>query len=108
MTEIKPCPFCGGEATLYANWSPNANAFFVNCKCTVCDSSGKGYKSKDDPAEQNWENYACEQAVRLWNSRPYQNEEFIQSAKMICEYVLNNYKERGDQNAQGRESEQQK
>ena len=67
--EIRNCPFCGGEAILHANWSYRYKKYYVNCKCTICGSSGKGFPTADDPDETDWKDISCSRAVKLWNSR---------------------------------------
>lgn len=66
---LKRCPFCGGEATLTANYSYKTRAFFVMGKCSFCGSQGKIYNSNEDPEEAGWNNNACTDAVRAWNMR---------------------------------------
>ena len=59
MTELKPCPFCGGEAK-YAYEMP-----FSYIYCTECDSTGKlvidTYEQEDGRLE----------AEMAWNRRVF-------------------------------------
>lgn len=66
---LKPCPFCGGTGNLYCNYSRAYRGYFVSVKCDICGSSGKPYRSSDDPEDSNWSNYACAQACAAWNMR---------------------------------------
>ena len=61
MTELKPCPFCGGNAKLVEYWLKgvcNTKHFFVQCKqCGVRkDNHHNGYKTR-------------EKAIDGWNER---------------------------------------
>lgn len=64
MTELKPCPFCGGEAEFYPaacieqGWYI-ATVQCVSCAAQVCSKPGL------DRAEQE----ANESAVKSWNTR---------------------------------------
>lgn len=58
ITKLKPCPFCGGEATVE---DCGNNQFFVRCiKCSI--NQDKLYTQKCD-------------AVRAWNRRILTNEQ---------------------------------
>lgn len=65
---IKSCPFCGGEGCLYSNYS-RYGKYLIYVKCEECYSQGKSYCSNENPEESNWQNQACEEAVRHWNRR---------------------------------------
>lgn len=66
---MKSCPFCGGHACLYANYSYKARSYFVFVKCEICGARGKTFISKEDPAEVGWNNEACNDAVEAWTMR---------------------------------------
>ena len=51
MTELKPCPFCGGEAVLQAFYGGN----YVECGTCKC-STERFIKTED--------------AIQAWNNRP--------------------------------------
>lgn len=67
--EYKKCPFCGGEATLYQNYSRKYRTYFVLMKCEFCGSQGKSFSSENAPSDENWENDACRLAEKVWNTR---------------------------------------
>lgn len=71
---IKPCPHCGGGASLYDNYSRRYRSYFVFVKCDICGSQGKTYRSEIDPEEIDWNNDACEDAIRAWNMRDHSTE----------------------------------
>lgn len=56
-TKLKPCPFCGGEATLTKN--EKSGVFYVFCK--ECLRYGVGDK-------------ISQKAVEYWNARPIEDE----------------------------------
>jgi Lar family restriction alleviation protein len=61
--EVKPCPFCGGEARLdqrvtQSLWNSN-DAVFSHVDCDECDISGQDFC--DDPDG--------EEAIEWWNRR---------------------------------------
>ena len=57
MTELRKCPFCGGEASVYEH--KDWDSFFVMCECCGC-TIGTAL-----------DNIACseEEIVELWNRR---------------------------------------
>ena len=64
---LKPCPFCGGEADLWAK--PGSYGWFTVCQCSVCSASGKTF-SLGQECDDNWENTkAAKRAVDAWNRR---------------------------------------
>lgn len=42
MSEIKPCPFCGGEASLHTEACPDGGGTYWNVKCRECGASSLG------------------------------------------------------------------
>ena len=58
MAELKPCPFCGGEAKIVRLFTSTRYDCFV--KCTKCDNESGLYTSKQN-------------AVKEWNRR-FDNE----------------------------------
>ena len=67
--EIKPCPHCGGSASLYSGYSRRHRDYFVYVRCDICGAQGKLYGSSEDPAAVEWANDACTDAVKAWNMR---------------------------------------
>ena len=51
MTELKPCPFCGGKAKRY-----KGEIFMYGVRCTHCGIAINGYSTQGG-------------AVRFWNRR---------------------------------------
>ena len=64
MTELKPCPFCGGEVEIHGGWEnwrptfydPDSGGapYFISCKCGCYFSVG----SQD-----------AEEFINAWNTR---------------------------------------
>ncbi len=54
-TELKPCPFCGGEAKIATyDWGYSVKEYW--CYCSFCDCSSSRYHSK-------------EEAINAWDMR---------------------------------------
>lgn len=67
--ELKPCPFCGGEAVIKA---VNKNyGFTIWCQCQKCGAKTEGYcpnTNNEDATIDNIEN--CKnRALEQWNRR---------------------------------------
>ena len=67
--ELKPCPFCGGEAVIKA---VNRNyGLTIWCQCLKCDARTEGYcpdTNNEDETIDNIEN--CKNiALEQWNRR---------------------------------------
>lgn len=69
MHEIKPCPHCGGEAIMYANYSKRTSSYMIFIKCGICGSCGKTTAQKEDPEIDDWQSNACKRALSAWNMR---------------------------------------
>lgn len=67
--KLKPCPHCGGAASLAANYSYRHRTFFVFVKCDVCGAQGKLYSSEDTPEATEWKSRPCDDAAAAWNMR---------------------------------------
>lgn len=66
---IRPCPFCNGDACLYANYANRYRKWLVYVKCDVCSAQGKAFSDREDPDLSGWNNAACDKAIRAWNMR---------------------------------------
>lgn len=64
MRDLKPCPFCGGKAAIYAT---TTNTIPYHCKhfcyCTKCNSSGKSFEDRKNDGSSVFE------AIEAWNMR---------------------------------------
>lgn len=70
MTELKPCPFCGGEAELRATWIGKnrdiEKAINKYVRCSRCFAQTWQYSTKN--GERTGVN-AADSAIQAWNSR---------------------------------------
>lgn len=71
MTELKPCPFCGGEADLH--WRSEGRRerrIFVYAACDICGAQTRTFETTTDPdSEDFWDCLEAQRAMKLWNSR---------------------------------------
>ncbi|MBR2718888.1 MAG: hypothetical protein IKB78_06320 [Clostridia bacterium] len=73
MTELKRCPFCNGEASLYCE-EHTFHHHPILVYCAICDTCGASSRSKSInkllvlPAE-HWDNPASRQVEEWWNTR---------------------------------------
>ena len=65
MTELKPCPFCGGNAKIHTDYSEKNAAYYVYLQCAKCYARSKTIKSNMQIEENN-------EAVAAWNMRTYE------------------------------------
>ena len=68
MSELKKCPFCGGNARLFSNYSEKAEHYYIFVQCVNCFARGKTIKS-EYPAAPDIKGTAGEDAVNAWNRR---------------------------------------
>lgn len=61
MTELKPCPFCGGEAELFEIYHYNDSLTLFQAGCEACGIHFRG--CRDTKAE------ARQVAIEKWNRR---------------------------------------
>ena len=75
MTDLKPCPFCGGEATIKKVSSETIAPFFV----AVCrqDSCLLGEYQKDYSSD--------DEASKAWNTRPGEDAARLEVARQKAE-----------------------
>lgn len=76
MSELKPCPFCGGEAKLYSigTGSPHYGNYH-QVVCQGCLTSSGAYWSGEQSAIDAW-NTRHEEIVRCRDCRYYEYEVF--------------------------------
>lgn len=79
MSELKPCPFCGGEAILCKDLNPDGHFAhkMVYVECNSCGCSTKHYRSSDDRRITT----RVSDAINAWNRRVMPNEESPLSLK---------------------------
>ena len=74
--ELKPCPFCGGEAVLKNGKPTTFGTFEALVICKNCSASVVGISSMnfstyrfEEFKEKNGYDIAQEQAIKAWNRR---------------------------------------
>lgn len=67
MTELKPCPFCGGSARMHSDYSERNSAYYFYIQCQNCYARSKTIKTEMDEKDN-------EKAVKAWNMRAYEGE----------------------------------
>jgi Lar family restriction alleviation protein len=70
MTNLKPCPFCGGEAELCYGpglGTDSCRGYTLYASCNECGAKSPGLwqEKKPKPNDQSWKDAADD-----WNSRP--------------------------------------
>lgn len=80
-SELKPCPFCGGEADVWSNENEQVSyrAFgygtrgyptWFKCYCKKCGAVGATiHIEKDCQNNSAYERWAREDAIKAWNRR---------------------------------------
>lgn len=63
MSELKPCPFCGGEPVLTQHGNNDTRKRGTEIKCPACFVVHKVY------AIRNTLDWTTEQAIERWNAR---------------------------------------
>ena len=63
MTELKPCPFCGGEAFVHKFTIEGTDGFFISVMCRVCYAQ-TGNQTKEAHAIEAWNRRADDGNVR--------------------------------------------
>ena len=67
MSELKPCPFCGGRAEVKkSTFGNNTGYAFIICKS--CEASSKNFNMSLDIC-------AVEEATKAWNRRAERGED---------------------------------
>ena len=68
MAELKPCPFCGGEAKIQTSISSSIpKCATAICYCESCGSSTQWFRDFDGDGTFMFE------AIEAWNGRVEQN-----------------------------------
>ena len=68
MIELKPCPFCGGDADFrIRNWHGTPQMKVVCMKCSI--ESPHGARSSDRFKDNEEYIKAAEEAAKRWNTR---------------------------------------
>jgi Lar family restriction alleviation protein len=65
MTELLPCPFCGGKAAFQPR-----TALSYEVACVVCGASGPTFPLPRYTTQADWLARLRERAVTHWNTRP--------------------------------------
>lgn len=80
MSELKPCPFCGGEAVVDTHFSCVFERIYGEVKCKSCGTTKRGSKTFDT-YDATYEGYdtpewvrnahaeAKQSAIEAWNRR---------------------------------------
>lgn len=74
MTEIKPCPFCGGRAEIQnvnpsKKGAPHYAVVCTKCRARTRDFCGANRKIKDIGRFEFFENEKKNYAIERWNAR---------------------------------------
>lgn len=64
MSELKPCPFCGGEAKTVTDY------YFRNTRCSSCGATG-------------WQCCTESEAIEAWNTRYEPTTRIVQGTKGV-------------------------
>ena len=78
---LKPCPFCAGEANW--QWGHSLHGYYGIVKCQECGASTKLVSIPDDLCkgvdfmehDDFWESPPFQAATRLWNKRSRRRKE---------------------------------
>lgn len=69
MKELKPCPFCGGEAAIVFSGRYEHGGYII-ARCQTCGAAAKGFYYRGDPIEYPLEETVGGiEAANAWNRR---------------------------------------
>ena len=71
MAELKPCPFCGGEAKTIVDYDTCSSDKLLMSAYVQCSVCGIYQRIKFDASHKRFEDFtdAFERAISLWNQR---------------------------------------
>jgi len=79
---LKPCPFCGGEAVIDINQGTDTDIDFARCYCLACGIGTKVVRGI--PADNNFHAISAgEIAAQMWNKRSDKA-----MSKPVCEFDI--------------------
>lgn len=92
MSELKPCPFCGGEAELDTSGDGNFSMIYdgyASVRCCSCDIETPWFETKamigiDDCNSES--DRVIQSAIDFWNNRPHENKI---KAEVVCDAMDN-------------------
>ena len=70
MSELRKCPFCGGEAEIVTKFG--RHGYFVTVECVICGAQTKGFSTGE--YNSNGEK-AIKRAEFMWNRRMEEQNE---------------------------------
>lgn len=73
MSNLKPCPFCGGEARISTEWDTDGFGSFHSVKCGKCGAeSAKHFASSGNDCPQHYAEVRSD-----WNQRHDTSSELV-------------------------------
>lgn len=83
MSDLLPCPFCGGKAYMFRDYPPDVEGTFYACKCKDCGAQSKSHYARE----------TCPiffEGVRAsWNTRILADAEALKAADALVEAIHN-------------------
>ena len=69
MEKLMPCPFCGGEATIYHSDSKYGDFYYVQCIFCKAQSKGVSGHGAEFGSENEFNTPEAHDAENRWNKR---------------------------------------